>query len=162
MIYKGIVEAVSGAQATVRIPTLDKSASAVGATQAGQLSDACICTFPGISVQLQVNDIVFVEFEDTINQAPVIIGTLFGYNTTSRCNISSNELHTAVRCTLPKDTQIGDITYSQLEKLINTENNLQDIIRALKDDITKLKQQVNHLIGENSTLKYQIENLNNK
>lgn len=152
MIYKGIVEKVNGTKVRVRIPRLNKSSVAVGATSVGQLSDACICTLPGISVKLQVNDIVFVEFEDTINESPVIVGTLYGYRTTSKCDITVTELLVDVLARLPQDTQIGDIKYSHLNKLTgityNIQNKFDELIRNSEKQskyIEKLEERIKQL-----------------
>lgn len=160
MIYKGIVEKVSGTSVYVRIPRLDKSSVAVGSTSMGQLSDACICTLPGISVQLQVNDIVFVEFEDTINESPVIIGTLYGFNTTSKCNISVNDLNVGVTARLPADIVIGEIKYSHLNKLSGITYNIQSKF----DEVVRMLEKQNNIIEQQQekikSLEGKINNLN--
>ena len=155
MIYKGIVESVSGKKVRVRIPKLNKSSFAVGATSVGQLSDACICTLPGISVNLQVNDIVFVEFDDTINETPVIVGTLYGFSTTSRCNLEVAELLVNVLTKLPKETEIGDIKYSHLNKLTGITYNIQSKF----DDLIRITQSQEQQI---KTLEERIQKLENK
>lgn len=148
MIHKGIVESVSDMSIVVRIPDLDKSKSAVGSVNTGLLGSACICTLPGISVQLQRGDIVFVDFEDTLNEAPVILGTLYGFGSTSKCNITPMELNVSVLCRLPKDTEIGDIKYSHLNKLTGITYNIQ--------------HKFDELIRENEKLKEEIDSINSK
>ena len=152
MIYKGIVEKIVGKEIQVRIPTLHKSDNAVGSTDVGQLSLACICSLPGIDTNLQVNDIVFVDFEDTLNESPVILGTLYGFNTTSKCNISVNDLEAKITARLPKDIRIGDITYSHLDKLTGITYNIQskfdEILRfnnELTSRISKLEEEIKQL-----------------
>ena len=144
MIYKGIVENVSGKQVKVRIPKLHKSVNAIGSTAIGQLSDACICSFPGVTINLQINDIVFVDFEDTLNEAPVIIGTLANFDTTSRCNMSMNDLKANITARLPKDTQIGDITYAHLDKLTGITSNIQskftELVRLIESQESRIQQ----------------------
>jgi hypothetical protein len=154
MIYKGVVESVSGKTAIVRIPRLDKSANAVGSINAGQLSEACMCALPGIVVNLQKNDIVFVDFEDTINESPVILGTLGGFNTTSKCNITCSDLVVGITAELPKETKIGEIKYTHLNKLSGITYNIQskfdELLRRLdKQDklINELKEKIKELEG---------------
>ena len=157
MIYKGIVEKVSGNRAYVRIPRLNKSSVAVGSTSVGQLSDACICTLPGMYVKLQVNDIVFVDFEDTINEAPVIIGTLYGVTSTSKCDISVNDLNVGVTARLPADTSIGEIKYSHLNKLTGLTYNIQhkfdELIRTLEKQQEQLHKQQEQIEALQSIIK---------
>ena len=152
MIYKGIVEKVLGKQVIVRIPKLHKSSSAIGTTNVGQLSSACICTLPGVQINLQVNDVVFVDFEDELFETPVIIGTLYGFKTTSRCDIKTTDLKVDIQALLPKDTTIGEIKYSHLKKLIGITDNIQSkfdrlssIIEEQSIKINKLEKQIKDL-----------------
>lgn len=159
MIYKGIVEKVTKNQVRVRIPRLNKSSFAVGATSVGQLSDACICTLPGIKVNLQVNDIVFVEFEDTVNEAPVIVGTLYGFKSTSKCDVSCTDLDVSVTARLPEDIEIGEIKYSHLKKLTGITVNIQNKFESVDRNTDNLSTKVKQLVEENKSLKKRLDKI---
>lgn len=61
----------------VRIPRFNKSNSSVYASKDTNLYTATICYLPGIIPYYDINDVVFVAYENDEYSNPVIIGKLF-------------------------------------------------------------------------------------
>lgn len=107
MITKAIVEELldGGKQARVRIPFYDKVQGAADATATQDLSIASTSIIPGCYPVYNVNDIVFVAFEDDSISKPVIIGLLYANdNINSTCDINAQSLIATVNSQLPEDT----------------------------------------------------------
>ena len=61
----------------VRIPRFNKSNSSVYASKDTNLYTATICYLPGIIPYYDINDVVFIAYENGESSNPVILGKLF-------------------------------------------------------------------------------------
>ena len=78
----------------VRIPRYNKSASSTYSSKDQNLYTAIICTLPGIFPNYDINDVVFVAFENDDYSRPIILGKLYREedNSNSTSDIICNEL----------------------------------------------------------------------
>lgn len=145
-MYKGIIEAISGNTATVRIPELNKIDGAVGATPSNELATSVICTLPGYIPNLRVGDIVIVGLENFNVAKPIILGLLFNDNVKNRQpDIFAGSINVSVNATLPKDTTIGEVSAATIEHLIGLESNAQLQLNELKKQAEELQKQLNQV-----------------
>lgn len=116
---------------TANVPDLD--ASIVYGT---------LCYQPGNFSGYNVGDVVFVTFEDNINDKPIILGKL--YLSTSINDPSSymqpSILNVTNKAYLPKNTTFDNITFEYLLGMIKKVENLSDIVVKLQNEIDALKQ----------------------
>ena len=127
MITKGIiVKVVDKYRVQVRIPVLDKIATAPLATPDSELSTAIICTLPNCIVNPHVQDIVIVGFEDNNLSKPIILGYLFSEYanaTLPSLNLSCIDVKSTAR--LSEHTTIGNVTAQEISALTGIEGNIQ-------------------------------------
>lgn len=137
MITKAIVEEIlSPYQVKVRVPTLDRAASTVLATDTDSLNIATICSLPNCYINVQVGDIVFVGFEDNTYYKAVILGHLSRKAMCeSYADITLGNLVVNATANLPSETHIGSVTPSDLTNIISTKENVQKQIDDLRDKI---------------------------
>ena len=65
MVVRGLVEGISdNTHVKVRIPKINKSENAIGATPSSELATAIISTPPGYSPKIKRGDAVIVAFEN--------------------------------------------------------------------------------------------------
>lgn len=145
MVTKAIIENVQSNLATVRIPTLNKSYNAIGASNTSDLDTAPICSLPGISPRYQVGDIVFITFEDDNLGNPIIIGKLLSSNSDSVSDITTQSLEVSVDAILPKSTQIDEIKPEEIAKLKNISSNIEREISHLKAKIEEQEKLIKEL-----------------
>ena len=143
----------------VRIPLINKFSSSVGATPSNELAIATVAASPGSSPYYESGDIVYIDYEETDTNKPVIVGSLYN-DLSSNINSDSkvDSLTVGVNVNLPKDTQIGDISASNLQQLRGLTNNVQNAIDRLNDNTNKISETASkaiQLADENS------ENINN-
>lgn len=140
MISRGIVERLVDAYTCkVRIPTLDRVQASSVHTPTDELMDAKICTLANCDPNIQVGDIVFVAFEDNDYSKPVIIGYLYSVNKSpTRMSITFDELTAETSANLPSSTNIGEVTYLQLQQLVGLKSNLQQQLDYITDAINKI------------------------
>lgn len=136
MITKAIIESViNNYSYKVRIPVYNRSKDAVFKTQSEQLYTAHVCCQPGLYPLYEVDDIVYVDFEDNNTGNPVILGLLLCEkqvkNSNSLLNINSIDIVSSA--ILPKNTQIGDISSTEIGQLDGVIGNIQRQIDILKN-----------------------------
>lgn len=138
MITKAIVEEIiSPYQVRIRIPLLDGVLASPMSTKQDSLNTATICTLPNCYMNIQVGDIVFVGFEDNTYYKAVVLGHLSREAMTDTyADVTFRNLQILDSATLPTETSIGDITFSEFSKLAGISENIQKQINMLKDDIS--------------------------
>lgn len=137
MITRGIVEEiVDKYNVKVRLPLLDGATKGSTRKTTSELRTMVICTLPRVDLNLQVGDVVFVAFEDRTETRAVILGCLFRENPTStKASIQASTIRVENGATLPLYTQIGEVTYEEIQRLHGVRDNLQKQIDALVDRI---------------------------
>ncbi len=145
MITKGIVEEIiDDYNIRVRIPYFNSVKQDIYATNTSDLYIATIATLPNCLLNLQLNDIVYVTFEDHQISKPVIIGQLCRETKTDRCAVlKADTLNVNIDAYLPAYTFIGDVTPDEIKCLRGSSDNLQYQIKILTDRIAKLEEEVN-------------------
>lgn len=134
MLTKAIITGISKNNPNkyiVRIPVLDGWGNKKTDTPDKELSEATLCCLPGISNPVNINDIVYVDFEDNNLARPVILGHLYlGVNggisdrpqtsiglNLSNLSVEDKKSLTPGTAKLPVGTSIGDISYNDLENI---------------------------------------------
>lgn len=107
----------------VRIPRFNKSNSSVYASKDTNLYTATICYLPGIIPYYDINDVVFIAYENGESSNPVILGKLF------RPDDNSNSISVI-------DTEQDNLSSSNLNQ---TFDSVLEQIDLIKDDIANLK-----------------------
>lgn len=126
MITKGIIQSINGNKFIVRLPVLEKPGLINVTTSLNNTLEATLNTPPGLYDAYNINDVVFVSFEDNQINKPIILGKLLlnekENNVTSQLSI--NSLNVTGIANLPKNTRIGNINYGDLESAVNIINTL--------------------------------------
>ena len=137
MLCKAIIESkLSTYKFKVRIPSLHKGVESIGATPTQSIPTAIASISAGVYPALKTNDIVLVGFEDDNIDKPIIVGLLFtenAYNTGS--DIISDSLQVKVNTVLPQETQIGEVTSTNIKHLKNLNNNVQEQFNSANNRI---------------------------
>ena len=107
----------------VRIPRFNKSNSSVYASKDTNLYTATICYLPGIIPYYDINDVVFIAYENGESSNPVILGKLF------RPDDNSNSISII-------DTEQDNLSSSNLNQ---TFDSVLEQIDLIKGDIADLK-----------------------
>lgn len=144
-----IVEIIDRYNARVRIPTIHKLVGTTYSTADSELPIATICSVAGVTPSLQVSDVVYVEFEDNLQQQPVILGWLVNNNNNTKSNIQSASLDVQIDCKLPKQTTIGDISEYDINNIKNSKENIQLQIDNIETTIDKQDKVIEYLCREN-------------
>lgn len=144
MVTKAVVvEVIDIYKARIRIPIYNQIEGAAAATPNDQLYIATISTSLGIKPAIKANDVVFVTFEDNQLQQPIIIGALAREEDTSSSNIHAQTLEVNVAASLPIDTTIGNIKGTKLKRVVDTYNELENIVNRNADLVAKLNNNIN-------------------
>jgi len=111
---------------TVRIPSINKSGSAVGRTPDSELYTATVCTPPGVIPAYITGCAVFVLFENTDYSAPVIIGALMNETAEKlQSDMKPTSLVVSTNVTLPTDTNIGAVSPSSIQTLLGQQESIK-------------------------------------
>lgn len=123
----------------VRIPILDGFENTPEGVSKELLSEATLCTLPGITTPLVKGDIVFVDFETNNLAKPVILGNLYLGNSqyinnfpdeknTHSIGLNLNNLimGNLSSAKLPESTYIGNISYKDLRNFKMLYDNFYD------------------------------------
>lgn len=154
MITKAIVEAIVDTYTVkVRIPRIDRLEFNSIKTPTQYLNDAIICTLPNCDPNLSPGDIVFVAMDDQNEDEVIILGHLYRkHQTNTFCDLILNELEVKSSVVLPSATSIGDISYSDLSNLKDTNFHLTrelNILKSQLDDIQKIMANNISITNEN-------------
>lgn len=133
MLTKGIVEKlIDSYRIKVRIPVYNKPSYVNGATITNDLYEACICTLPNCSMNLQVGDIVILGFEDNDIAQPIILGCLYAKDINdSKTDLVVSSIEALNSVNLPQNTHIGNVTPTDLGYLTGLKSNVQGQIDVL-------------------------------
>ena len=145
----------------VRIPVLNKIASAIGATPVEELSIATIAVAPGVSPKFRSGDIVFVEFEEGDTSKPVIVGSLF--NTLDSKIVSDakfDSLSVNVNTTLQRETQIGEVTADNIANIKGLNTNVQSEIDSNRVQHTEFVSQISDIQSDIGEINKEINDIN--
>ena len=141
-----VVKIIDPTTVKVRIPVMHKTKGAVGATPDSELPIASIATQPGIVPALKIADVVVLAFDRGSYNDPVVVGKLFTQNekdpSTSSAVLSTLDVTTKV--TLPSDTTVGSIKYSEIEQLDNIKENISDALSSIRNSIRSLESHVDN------------------
>lgn len=143
MVVRGLVEAISdNTHVKVRIPKINKSENAIGATPSSELATAVISTPPGYSPKIKRGDAVIVAFENDDESSPVILGLLFNPNNKTKADAVLDSLQVAVNAVLPVETTIGELSSDNIATLIGIRENIQiqldRIVNNINDNTNKI------------------------
>lgn len=120
MITRGIVENISEDDGIkrylVRLPIFNGSSTSPGATPSEELQWAICADTVGVSGTINVGDSVFVGFENNDMSMPLILGSLIGND--DFVSFSGKSLNIDGSARLPKNTNIGDISYNTLSGVV--------------------------------------------
>lgn len=164
MITKAIVDSVVDKYTIkVRIPRLDRIPISSNHTASRLLNEAVICTLNNCHPNLRPGDIVFVALDDENEDEAIILGYLYRQKQTeSYCDLIMGELTVLNQVTLPKETTIGEIKYSNLNSLLGINGNIQGQLSSLQEQIIELSR-IKELLAEKvNDLTLRIEQLENK
>lgn len=146
MVTKAVVvEVIDIYRARVRIPIYNQIEGAAAATPNDQLYIATISTSLGIRPAIKVDDVVFVAFEDNQLQQPIIIGALAREEDNTSSNIHAQTLDVDVMASLPLDTTIGGVQGNNIKRVVETYNELENIVNQNIENIAKLNDKISQL-----------------
>ena len=156
MITKAYIqEVLSRHKVRVRIPLYHKIKEVNGSVPDDLLPAAFINSPPNIKIEPQVGDVVIVDFEEDDLAKPVILGYLYSSNDcNSSMSIVCEDFTASGEISLSKDTTIGDIKYENIECLKNQKDNIPNIIKSIRSDITNLSNELtttNKNVGYNTS-----------
>lgn len=119
MVTRGIIEKlIDNTHVKVRVPRINKSAGAVGATPTDELPTACLCSIPGVIPYYNVSDVVYVDYENDDTDSPVVIGLISSAITNNgRSDVFLSSLQVDASAILPSDTNIGPITPESINNI---------------------------------------------
>lgn len=151
MVTRGIIEQmITPYLFKVRLPLLNSMNLSSQNTLVEDLNTAVACTVPHVNYGLHVGDVVFVAFEENEFGKPVIIGCLFRENMGANyLDVDASTIKASVNASLPVDTVIGEIDYSNLKCLKGSKENIQNQIDLLLQRIINLEEKVKDLHNSN-------------
>lgn len=128
MVTKGFLVERIGNKWKVRIPYFESAG--MGSREGSNISSILECSVSdtsGVSGQYKVDDVVFVAFEDSKPNKPVIIGKLLSDKENENRGLHSvNAINVSGSANLPANTTIGDISAADLRKMKRHLDTLQD------------------------------------
>lgn len=155
MIVKAYIESIlDNGRYKIRIPTIDKVQNS--SLSIDSLSVAEVCSVINNGLSLNLNDVVYVDFENDDKSKPVIIGCLSKSGIESSYELDS--LKVSDTANLPSNISIGDISYSELSCLIGTTGNIEEQLSSIESSIDGIN---NNLIKLNNTIENIDSDINN-
>lgn len=147
MITKGIIEQVIDTYSVkVRLPVFDKLKNVQGATPSSQLPESYFCTLPNCQITPQIDDIVFVSFEDNDFSKPFILGYLFNQdNPKSEVNALLGSLEVIGNTKLSKETTIGDVDSAAISCLEKCDFNIKKEDKKINDKLNEYEKRISEL-----------------
>jgi len=116
MIQKGIITQLllEENKVSVRIPIFETTGSQE------VVFDCNIMIQPGMVTGYNVDDVVYVDFENNDYEHPVVVGKLYtGNNNVSQSAFLGNAINVNGKATFSSDFQVGDINYTDLYATVN-------------------------------------------
>ena len=157
MIVKAYIEDIlDSGRYKIRIPTIDKIKNS--SLNISDLSTAEMCSVMNSDLNLNLNDIVYIDFENDDKSKPIIIGCLSKKVTESSYVFDS--LKVLETANLPKETSIGDITYFELSCLLGTTGNVQEQILSIESSLEDINNYINKTQNNLNNSKEAIKNIN--
>ena len=162
MVTKGYIEkVVDKNKVIVRCPVYDKIQTATNNNTPNNMFS--ICTTSGTKINMRVGDVVFVGFEDSNLYNGVVLGYLSKNSETySYAEIDALSLDVSVSAVFPKRTDIGTVTWVDIQNLSGTTSNIKEQIQKInttKQQIESYVEELNSKLEEHTKL---IEELTNK
>lgn len=130
MITKGKVISKNGNKYTVSLPIFKTSDN-----NKDFISEATLCYSPGTYNAINIGDIVVVGFQDNELSRPIIIGKFFSSDEELNA-VGLNKVETLfvnTKATLPNNTQLGDISVSDIKKLMTEIEIIKDKLDSLSN-----------------------------
>ena len=157
MIVKGIIEKKVGYnEYEVRVPIIDKVKGASLSSE--NLSIASVCSITNSSLDLNINDVVYINYENNDKSKPIIIGCLSNNN---RSSYLFDSITVSNSAKLPNNIKIGDITYSELSCLENSNDIIEDQITKINENIDNSNKLLENSLNNKDDLNNNISNIEN-
>lgn len=135
MITTGIILSKNGVNSyNVNIPDLvdgDETFNSV----------ATVCSSINNKLDLKINDVVYINFENNRRENPIIIGVLV--NAGSNVDINLNSLKVKRNFQLPQQTSIGAVNSTNLNSLIGVSENIQNQLDSIDKKFLDIKDEIN-------------------
>jgi hypothetical protein len=148
LIVKAIIDSkVADNRYRIRVPVYDKIKSS--SLSSDNLSIADVCSPVNCDLNLNINDVVYVSYENNDRSKPVIIGSL---SNNSRSNYTLNSLTVSNFAKLPSNIKIGNITYKELSCLINLNDNLENQLLSINNDLDNTEQSIKDNVVNKDTM----------
>lgn len=135
MITTGIILSKNGANSyNVNIPDLVDGNETFNFV-------ATVCSSINNKLDLKINDVVYINFENNRRENPIIIGVLV--NDESNADVNLNSLKVKHNFQLPKQTSIGAINSTNLNSLIGVSENIQNQLDSIDKKFLDIKDKIN-------------------
>lgn len=135
MITTGIILSKNGANSyNVNIPDLVDGNETFNFV-------ATVCSSINNKLDLKINDVVYINFENNRRENPIIIGVLV--NDESNADVNLNSLKVKRNFQLPKQTSIGAINSTNLNSLIGVSENIQNQLDSIDKKFLDIKDKIN-------------------
>lgn len=162
MISKAFIEKkIDDYTYKVRIPRFNKSSSSTYSSKDIDLYTATICYLPGIIPYYDINDVVFVAYENNESSNPVIIGKL--YRASDESNSTSAVNTDLMEQIEDSDTNFSSVFDSVLDNTIDaaTINQMKKDIADLKISVTNIDKSIESLDKTTTEINNTIKTLDN-
>ena len=135
MITTGIILSKNGANSyNVNIPDLVDGNETFNFV-------ATVCSSINNKLDLKINDVVYINFENNRRENPIIIGVLV--NDESNADVNLNSLKVKRNFQLPQQTSIGAINSTNLNSLIGVSENIQNQLDSIDKKFLDIKDKIN-------------------
>ena len=135
MITTGIILSKNGANSyNVNIPDLVDGNETFN-------SVATVCSSINNKLDLKIDDVVYINFENNRRENPIIIGVLV--NDESNADVNLNSLKVKRNFQLPQQTSIGAINSTNLNSLIGVSENIQNQLDSIDKKFLDIKDEIN-------------------
>ena len=135
MITTGIILSKNGANSyNVNIPDLVDGNETFNYV-------ATVCSSINNKLDLKIDDVVYINFENNRRENPIIIGVLV--NDESNADVNLNSLKVKRNFQLPQQTSIGAINSTNLNSLIGVSENIQNQLDSIDKKFLDIKDEIN-------------------
>ena len=135
MITTGIILSKNGANSyNVNIPDLVDGNETFN-------SVATVCSSINNKLDLKIDDVVYINFENNRRENPIIIGVLV--NDGGNADVNLNSLKVKRNFQLPQQTSIGAINSTNLNSLIGVSENIQNQLDSIDKKFLDIKDEIN-------------------